>query len=46
MEQLLKRNENENNELVRMLGQKISVERKALKIRHFEDITNGFTPLR
>ena len=27
-----------------MLGQKISVERKALKIRHFEDLSNGFTP--
>ena len=26
------------------MGQKISVERKALKIRHFEDLSNGFTP--
>ena len=26
------------------LGQKISVERKALKIRRFEDLSNGFTP--
>ena len=29
---------------VRLLGQKISVERKALKIKHFEDLLNGFTP--
>ena len=29
---------------VHLLGQEISVERKALKIRNFEDITNGFTP--
>ncbi|MBP3749777.1 MAG: hypothetical protein J6I35_09600 [Ruminobacter sp.] len=29
---------------VRLLGQKISVERKALKIRRFEDLSNGFTP--
>ena len=28
-----------------LLGQKISVERKALKIRHFEDLSNGFTPV-
>ena len=38
--------EEKNNDkcTVRLLGQAISVERKALKIRHFEDITNGFTP--
>lgn len=29
---------------VRLLGQAISVEMKALKIRHFEDISSGFTP--
>ena len=29
---------------VRLPGQKISVERKALKIRRFEDLSNGFTP--
>ena len=29
---------------VRMLGQEISVKRKVLKIRRFEDLSNGFTP--
>jgi hypothetical protein len=27
-----------------MLGQEISVKQKALKIQHFEDLSNGFTP--
>ena len=27
-----------------LLGQEISVRRKTLKIRHFEDLSNGFTP--
>ena len=35
---------NADKSIIRVLGQAISVERKALKIRHFEDITNGFTP--
>ena len=35
---------NADKSFIRLLGQKISVERKALKIRHFEDISNGFTP--
>ena len=26
------------------MGQAISIERKALKIRYFEDLSNGFTP--
>ena len=29
---------------VYLLGQAISVEREALKIRHFEVLSNGFTP--
>ena len=29
---------------IRLLGQKISVERKALKIRDFDVFSNGFTP--
>jgi hypothetical protein len=29
---------------VPLLGQAISIERKALKIRYFEDLSNGFTP--
>lgn len=29
---------------IRLQGQKISVERKAMKIRYFEDLSNGFTP--
>ena len=29
---------------VEILGQEISAKRKALKIRHFEDLSNGFTP--
>jgi hypothetical protein len=29
---------------VRLLGQEILVRRKTLKIRHFEDLSNGFTP--
>jgi len=28
----------------RLLGQEISVKRETLKIRHFEDTSNGFTP--
>jgi len=27
-----------------LLGQEISVKQKTLKIRHFEDLLNGFTP--
>jgi hypothetical protein len=27
-----------------LLGQEISVKRKTLKIRRFEDLSNGFTP--
>lgn len=27
-----------------LLGQEISVKQKALKIRHFDDLPNGFTP--
>ena len=27
-----------------MLGQEISVKRKVLKIRRFDDLPNGFTP--
>ena len=27
-----------------LLGQEISAKRKALKIWHFEDLSNGFTP--
>ena len=29
---------------VRLLGQEISVKQNTLKIRHFEDLSNGFTP--
>ena len=29
---------------VRLLGQEISVEQVTLKIRHFEELSNGFTP--
>ena len=29
---------------VRLLGQEISARRKTLKIQHFEDLSNGFTP--
>ena len=30
--------------LRRILGQEISVEQVTLKIRHFEELSNGFTP--
>jgi len=40
----LKERTKDMKKTVRLLGQAISVERKALEIRHFEDITNGFTP--
>ena len=29
---------------VHLLGQEISVEQVTLKIRHFEELSNGFTP--
>ena len=29
--------------IICLLGQEISAKRKALKIRHFEDLSNGFT---
>ena len=32
-----------DKDTVRLLGQKISVRRKTLKIQHFEDLSNGFT---
>jgi len=35
---------NNDKSTVRLLGQKISVERKALKIGNSDDFSNGFTP--
>lgn len=40
----LKERQRYDQNTVRLLGQEISVKQKALKIRHFDDLPNGFTP--
>lgn len=37
-------NQRYDQNTVYLLGQEISVKQKALKIRHFDDLPNGFTP--
>ena len=37
-------NQRYDKNTVCLLGQEISVKQKTLKIRHFEDLSNGFTP--
>ena len=39
-------NQRYDKNTIYLLGQAISVERKASKIRHFEDLSNGFTPIK